>query len=141
LTPHLSSLTSSLSLLTEQQQAYPILHYYHAGSRQKAGAPAVAVFDEALLIFDKAVVEDYRPDPAGLRSARRTVSSYLQALRSAYIGPADRPLSLPDLGKVRDAGVPVVSDECFAAALEEHAQRRKLLLGYLQKDGWGGRSS
>ncbi len=136
LAPHLAALTSSLGVLAEQHQAYPILHYYHAGSREKAGAPAVVVFDEALAIFEDAVVKDYRPEPAGLHSARRTVSSYLQTLRSAYIGPADQPLSPPDLDKLREADVPVVSDECFASALEKHSERRRLLLGYLQKDGW-----
>jgi phosphoribosylamine-glycine ligase len=128
-------------VLAEQNQAYPILHYYHAGSREKASALAVAVFDEALAIFEDAVVKDYQPEPAGLRSARRTVSSYLQTLRFAYIGPADQPLPLPNLDKLREADVPVVSDEHFAAALEKHSERRRLLLGYLQKDGWEYRSS
>lgn len=141
LAPHLASLTSSLSVLAEQHQAYPILHYYRAGSREKAGARAVAIFDDALAIFEDAVVKEYQPEPAGLRSARRTVSSYLQTLRSDYIGPADQPLPRPDLDKLREADVPVVSDERFATALEKHSERRRLLLGYLQKDGWGYRSS
>lgn len=138
LAPQLATMTSSLSLITEQHQAYPLLHYYHAGSKKKAGAPMVTVFDEALALFEEAVVEDARPEPAVLRSARRTVSSYLETLRSAYIRPAGRPLLPPDLGKLREAGVPVVNDERFSAALEKHDHRRKLLLGYLQKDGWDG---
>ena len=136
LAPQLTSLTSSVSVLAEQHQAYPMLHYYHAASRSKASGPAIVVFDEALTILEHAVVESHRPKPAELRPARHTVSSYLGTLASAFIVPADRTPSPPGLDKIRDASVPVVSDEGFASILEKHSRRRRLLLGVLTNDGW-----
>ncbi|MDP9476032.1 MAG: potassium channel family protein [Actinomycetota bacterium] len=136
LAPQLVSLTSALGLLAEQHQAYPILHYYHPTSESKATGMAVTVFDEALTIFEHGIEESYRPKPAALKPARGSVSSYLTTLRSAFITAADRSSPPPDLTRLRKVGVPVVSDEQFAAALEELSHRRRLLLGLLVRDGW-----
>lgn len=136
LAPQLATLTATLGQISEQHQAYPILHYYHATSKEKASPPAVAVFDEALALLEYAVLEECRPRPAELRPARQTVSSHLGTLAFAYIRPADRVPPPPDLGRLRDAGVPVVDDEHFTAALDEHVHRRRMLLGLVENDGW-----
>lgn len=136
LAPQLAQLTSSLGLLAEQHQAYPILHYYHPTSKSKSSAAAIMAFDEALRLLEHAVVEDYRPKPAELVPARQSVSSYLSTLASAFVEPADRQPPTPDLDKLRRAGVPVVEDGAFAAVLQEHDHRRRLLLGLLKNDGW-----
>lgn len=134
--PQLAQLTSSLGLLAEQHQAYPILHYYHPINQGKAGAVAIMLFDEALMIMEHAILEPYRPQPAGLRPARRSVASYLETLAPAFISAADEELPPPDLDKLRERGVPVVDDERFADVLEEHAHRRRMLLGLLINGGW-----
>ena len=134
--PQLAQLTSSLGLLSEQHQAYPILHYYHPVNRGKASAVAIMIFDEALMIMEHAVLEQYRPRPAEVRPARQSVTSYLQTLASAFVPVANHPLSPPDLDRLRERGVPVIDDRCFAEVLEQHSYRRRMLLGLLANDGW-----
>lgn len=134
--PSLAQLTSSLGLLAEQHQAYPILHYYHPLTRGKASAVAIVNLDEALMIMEQAIPEQYRPRPAETRPARQSVTSYLETLASAFIAAADHPPSPPDLDELRQRDVPVVSDECFANVLEQHSDRRQMLLGLLANDGW-----
>jgi hypothetical protein len=134
--PPLAQLTSSLGLLAEQHQAYPILHYYHPINQHKASAVAIMNLDEALMIMEQAVTKQYKPRPAELQPARQSVTSYLETLVSAFIAAADHPPSPPDLDKLREKDVPVVSDEYFANVLEQHDDRRRMLLGLLANDGW-----
>lgn len=136
----LLSLSTQLGKLTEQQLSYPVLHRYHGATAKKDSAPAIAVFDDALTLIHFGVRPDYRPAPATLRSARQSVESYLQTLASASIYPADRIPPPPDLGRLREAGIPVVSDEEFTQALESLTHRRRLLLGLVQRNSfrWPG---
>ena len=47
----LDTLSSELSTLAKQHEAYPILHYYHSEGQRDSSAVAVAVFDEALTLL------------------------------------------------------------------------------------------
>ena len=46
----LTSLTEQINVVTEQHQAYPMVHYFHAAADQQAMATAVAVLDDALTL-------------------------------------------------------------------------------------------
>ncbi|ACK69759.1 Ion transport 2 domain protein [Gloeothece citriformis PCC 7424] len=132
----LISLSSELGTLTEQQQAYPVLHRYHGASPKEDSAPAIAIFDDALTILQYGIEEKYRPAPAILISARSTVQTYLTTLASASIYPAKHLPPSPDLEPLRKAGLPVVSDEEFIHSLKDLTHRRKLLLGLVQKNSF-----
>lgn len=132
----LMSITSQVGTLTEQQLAYPILHRYHGASPQQDSAPAMAILDDALTILRYGVQAPYRPAPAILKSARTTTHTYLRTLASASIYPADHVPPLPNLTLLRQAGIPVVSDEEFARSLDDLTQRRKLLLGLVERNSF-----
>jgi hypothetical protein len=132
----LMSMSSQLGTLTEQQLAYPILHRYHGATPQEDSAPAVAILDDALTILNYGLQEPYRPAPAILKSARSTVRTYLKTLASASIYPADRIPPAPDLALLRQAGIPVVSDEEFARSLDDLTHRRRLLLGLVERNSF-----
>lgn len=132
----LMSMTSQLGTLTEQQLAYPVLHRYHGASPKQDSAPALAILDDTLTILKYGLQEPYRPAPALLKSARSTVHTYLKTLASASIYPAEHVPPAPDLTSLRQAGIPVVSDEEFARSLDDLIHRRKLLLGLVQRNSF-----
>ncbi|MFP8952804.1 ion channel [Natrialbaceae archaeon A-arb3/5] len=132
----LESLSSQLSLLAEQHKSYPILHYYHSEQYADASAVAVPILDEALTLYRHGVPEEEGPDPALLADARSSAGSYLDTLGTAFIEPADEVPPEPDLDRLREAGIETVSDDEFAAALDELSERRRKLLGVVRADAW-----
>ncbi|MGF1591195.1 MAG: potassium channel family protein [Pleurocapsa sp.] len=132
----LISITSQLGKLTQQQLAYPVLHRYHAASPQEDSAPAVVILDDALTILKYGLQKPYRPAPSLLKSARSTVHAYLKTLASASIYPAEHVPPAPDLTSLRQAGIPVVSDEEFRRSLDDLIHRRKLLLGLVERNSF-----
>lgn len=134
LTLPLAALSSQLDVLTQQHLAYPVLHYYHASDPAAAPAAAVAVLEEALTILRFGVPEDCRPPESVLEGARSSVQSYLETLQSAYVDASDEAPRPPNLRRLRDAGLPTVSDDAFALALRRLDLRRRNLLGMVEAD-------
>jgi hypothetical protein len=130
----LSDLSSQLDTLTENHKAYPILHYFHSGQRDRAPVTSAAVLDDALTLFRFGVAESDRPSDTVVKNARSSVSSYLETLRHSFIEPADRSPPPPDLERLRAAGIPTVSDEAFDDAVEDLDERRQTLLALVESD-------
>ncbi|WP_440764589.1 ion channel [Natronorubrum sp. DTA7] len=131
----LESLSTQLSLLADQHEAYPILHYYHSEQATRASAMAVPIFDEALTIFRYGVDEDAQPNPTLVENARSSVDSYLDTLETAFIEPADDVPRAPDLDRLREDEIPMADGE-FDEALEDLTDRRRKLLGVVRADAW-----
>lgn len=135
----LETIAGELDQLAEQHKAYPILHYYHSEHGEDAAPVAVAALDEALTLL-RCGVDGAEPyNAAVVKSARGSARSYLQTLGEAFIQPADEPPPAPDLDRLREAGVPTVSDERFAADMAEMADRRRNLRGVVEADTWDWR--
>ncbi|RKD93889.1 potassium channel family protein [Halopiger aswanensis] len=132
----LESLSSDLSLLADQHKSYPILHYYHSERGKRASAMAVPIFDEALTIYEYGMPDDEGPNQTLVEDARSSVQSYLDTLDTAFIDPAGEVPPEPDLERLREDGIPTVSEEAFADALEDHTERRRKLLGVVKADAW-----
>lgn len=132
----LSSISSQVGTLTEQQLAYPVLHSYHGASPKQDSAPAIAIYDDALTLLRFGVQKSYRPSFSQLQSARANVQNYLKTLASASIYAADYPPPLPDLALLRQAGIPVVSDEEFEQSIADLDHRRQLLLGLVEHNSF-----
>lgn len=132
----LSTWSSQLSKLTEQTLSYPILHYYHAAKGEKSSAMALAVLDDALSIIAYGVQKEYQPASTILLAARQSVKGHLDTLETAFIKPANVIPDLPDLSRLREAGIPLVDEEKFNRSLDQLQDRRKLLLGMVQNAAW-----
>ena len=130
----LNTITSQLDTLTVNHKAYPILHYFYSRRSEEAAVHSIAVLDEALTLFLFGVREEHRPDDLLINSARSSVQNYLRTLHSAFITPANDSPPLPALGAVREIGIPTVSDEEFAASIENLDERRRTLLGLVEAD-------
>lgn len=130
----LNMYVSQLNTLTSNHKAYPILHYFHTLETEEAPVVAIATLDEALTLFRFGIPEQNRPNDVIINNARASVQSYLATLENAFIEPADRSPLSPSLDPLRDAGIPTVSDEEFAAALTDLDERRQVLLGLVEAD-------
>lgn len=132
----LVTLAGQLGKVSEEHQAYPILHFYHASTGRKAPAVAIAVLDEALTLLAHGVAPDRRPPAVALRTARAAVGDYLQTLAAAYVTAADDVPPAPSLALLRSAGIPTVSDAEFQGSLASLEGRRRLLLGMVRAEAW-----
>jgi hypothetical protein len=132
----LDTLASDLGHLAKQHKAYPILHYYHSDEADDASAVAVAIFDDALTTLRFGVPETHRPNTPLLNTARSSTQDYLQTLDSIGIPPAEDTPPPPELDYLREEGIPTVSDEEFASALNDLSERRRKLLGGVIANAW-----
>ncbi|SDR31831.1 potassium channel family protein [Natronobacterium texcoconense] len=132
----LESMATQLSLLAEQHKSYPILHYYHSESGDEASALAVPILDEALTLYRHGVPADEQVEPTLVETARASTDSYLETLDAAFIEPADEVPPKPDLERLREEGIPTVSDAEFGDELEDLSERRRKLLGIVRADAW-----
>lgn len=133
---HLEQLAPMLVLLAQRYQTYPALHYFHSTNRSSAATPSLAALDEALTLLEAGCVEAQRPAPFAVGVTRRAITVVLGTLESAFVQRAEEVPPPPDLEALREAGLETASDEDFAAALEEHEDRRRLLLALVKSDGW-----
>lgn len=130
----LSSFVTQLTVLTENHNAYPVLHYFHSAHADRAPVMEIAALDEALTIFLFGIPEQDCPNEIVLRTARISIQHYLETINKTFVDPAEQTPPQPSLEVLRDAGVPTCSDEQFAAALEELSSRRRILLGLVESD-------
>lgn len=137
----LMNLSSELSALTQQHDAYPLLHFYYSEKSGQSAAVAVAALDEALTIIEYGVEPESRTNAVLMRNMRSTIQEYLETLDFSRIASSDDVPPLPDLRSLRETGIPVVSDEEFEANVEELAGRRKKLYGLIKANAreWPGK--
>jgi len=132
----LNEFAADIGRLAEQHKSYPILHYYHSEGATDASTVAVAVFDDALMLLRFGVPEERRPNEALVRGARSSASDYLQTLDERFVERVDRTPRPPDLDRLRDDGIPTVSDDEFTDTLEDVDERRRRLLALVEADAW-----
>lgn len=135
LTDHQSTLIASISKVSQQHLAYPILYYFHSPQRIAALGANIAALDEALGLLTHGLRDVCEEDALALRPLQRILSDYLSTLQHAFIEPADEPPPTPSLEPLRDAGL-LTSDEAFEEALQRARLRRRLLKALVTQDGW-----
>lgn len=137
LTPHLTSLTGDLALLEQRHLTYPVLHYLHSSKRPEGSALSVAALDEALTILAYGLHEDADGlAPGTAHPIRQVITEFLETLGGAHIARSENVPPPPSLAPLRDAGLPMSSQENFQKRLEALEGRRKLLLALVESDGW-----
>lgn len=130
----LATYADQLSTITAQHNAYPVLHYYHSQKASKALVSSLAIFDEGLTIILYGIPEKNQPNYALVKNARSSVGSYMEAMGSNFVKPAEEVPPPPDLKAMREAGLPVVSSQGFEGAVSELDDRRRMLAGFVQED-------
>ncbi|CAN5747595.1 potassium channel family protein [soil metagenome] len=135
LTQHLSTLNEALGKVAQQHLAFPILHYFHSGERRTALPLRVAALDEALgcLFYG---LEGCQSTAHRLQPLRESVGSLLETLQNGFIGGHDDTPPPTPLEPLREGGLETKAQADYHRALDEKTERRKLLHGYVVKDGW-----
>ncbi|WP_050183954.1 potassium channel family protein [Domibacillus robiginosus] len=128
----LNTLASDLSKLTAQNNAYPILHYYHSVQPKKSEVLAVAVLDDALTLLQFGILEKYGPNRLLVKEVRSSIQNYIDTVQTAHIHPAKQTPPVPNLRRLRQKGLPVCSDQEFQKTLHSLEERRKALLGIVE---------
>lgn len=126
------SLTEQLNLITEQHHTYPMLHHYHEERIPQTVPVALAIFDDALTIFEFLVPDDVRPAPSVLVPARQSVREFLDGLRHAQIEPSANTPPWIDLDHLRASGVPALDHTALDRGGSELELRRRLVLSFLE---------
>lgn len=130
------SLVSELPLLAQRHLAFPVMHYFDTSDLRTAIGPRLAALDELLTIVEADELEDRRLFVSTITPLRRAISSYLDSLEQVFIVKSvDNPRP-PAVAELRDDGLVTCSDERVAELCDELADRRRLLAGYLDHDGW-----
>jgi Ion channel len=135
LADHLIGLTFPIMGLGEGHLAYPVLHCFHSSERESAMAPNIVVLDEVLTLIE-GIAPEQQPDRVAIYPLRGAIDLLLATLADAHLEPEKHPPPLPDLRTLRAAGIPTVDDETFRCSLEAATDRRRLLFGLVEKEGW-----
>lgn len=130
----LISLSSSVASSAEQHLAYPVLHYFHASTRDVAAPVAIGHLDEALTLIET-LKPPLRPRPAVVDPLRSSIGRYLTTASSTTWAPKVGAPPPPETSQALDAGIPV-SDADVRQAAEHHQERRTQLHRLVASDGW-----
>lgn len=133
---HLVNLTLNLALVRQNHYAYPALHYFHSLETFDAFAPRLAALDEALTVLVHAVPLELRPEPSAVEPVRHVIRSLLDTLEKSFISASSVAPPLLDLDELRQRGLPFLDDQAVVEALETEDERRRLLRGLIEHDGW-----
>lgn len=131
------ALSGPLTTTAEQHLAYPALHYFHSRQRSTSAPLAIAELHDALLMLRSGLRPDDRPDLSVTEPVRQAITRYLETTAVTF-APGERSdaMPLPPLEALREAGIPVVTDEELAEEAGQHGDRRDRLRQLVRSDGW-----
>ena len=135
LVDHLPPLATSLSTLIQTYQAFPVVHYFHSPDVHTAFPLRLAALSDALA-YVREGISDCEETALRLRPLTVLIDDLLSALEDGFISPSDTTPPPPSLTPLVDSEIATVSQETFSDAVEQQVERRKLLLGFIEKDGW-----
>ncbi|MDX1658748.1 MAG: hypothetical protein R3343_08010 [Nitriliruptorales bacterium] len=132
---HIIALTPMVADLAERHLAYPVVHYFHSSEQSTAIGPAIVSLDEVLTINARVVDTEHRVSDSATIPLRQAITHFLDTLEFGFIDPVDEHVDIAAVDRLEEAGVPVV-EELPEDPFSETADRRQLLRGYLEHDGW-----
>ncbi|MGN6780534.1 MAG: hypothetical protein ACTHJH_03445 [Marmoricola sp.] len=130
------SISTPLITLAEQHIAYPVLHYFHSGSRFLSAPLAIASLDDALLLMRHAVAPDARPDRNALAPPQAGIDRYVDTATAVGSMPREEPPAAPDREQLRAAGIPLAPEADWVDAVAAARGRREALHRLVVGDGW-----
>ncbi|MFV8224317.1 hypothetical protein [Christiangramia aquimixticola] len=133
-TERLGDLEQLLVQISQYHLAYPVIHYFHSTKTYEALSVQLVSLDECMSILKYKINNENIENRSNLERAYNAMTYYLSTLASAFITPEDDEPEHPDVSYLNDFDADKVKmSESDKKNLET---RRKLLLAYLQNDGW-----
>jgi hypothetical protein len=133
---HLVTLTPMLAHLSQQHLAYPVLHYFFSAQPETSVSMRITRLDDALSLLLLAVAPSHRPSIQLVEPIRAAVWNYIKTISKEFVEAAEETPALPDLAKLRKAGIPTVDDRQFRQELRALEPRRRLLYGLIKQAGF-----
>lgn len=130
-----SELEPDLLTLAQYHLAYPVIHYFHSKNLFESIPVKFVTLDETMSIMLYRIQRDNLADVNSLERSYSSMSYYLSTLATAFIKPDDDEPKRPETTYLSDA--PKDSTPRGTSTEQNLIDRRKLLLAYLQNDGWG----
>jgi hypothetical protein len=128
-------LRTSIVELGQTHLAYPIIHYFHSSKKYESLSVNLVALDEAISILKNSLPDATIGQTIKLDEVRMSITFYLAALKIAYIEPEDDEPEVPQTSYYFE-NLPLNNHQNISSKYENIRQRRKLLLAYLQNDGW-----
>ncbi|MER2063977.1 MAG: ion channel [Alkalibacterium sp.] len=130
----LMNASDDISKLTQQHQAYPLLHYYHSKSKEEASAVGVAILDDVLSVLHYGIKDKEAVNQVLVQETRSSIETYLDTLTAAFVSPSDTEPQRPDISKLEDTTIPFVKEEVFMRNLDTLSRRRQKMMGAVNSD-------
>ncbi|GEK88666.1 Ion channel [Alkalibacterium putridalgicola] len=130
----LMNASADISKLTQQHQAYPLLHYYHSQTPEEASAVGVAILDDLMTILHYGLKDKDSVNAVLVKETRSSIETYLDTLTSAFVKPSESEPDRPDITRLFNMGIPFVKEEEFMRDLDTLSRRRQKLLGAVYSD-------
>lgn len=130
----LMTVSSQITELTQQHQAFPLLHFYHSRKAEESSAVSIALLDNALSVLHCGVNDTSVYNATLVREARSSIKTYLDTMDRALINESDREPSSLSLDDYRGTSIPLVSQMEFDNRLTDYHYRRRQLLGLVEAD-------
>ena len=134
LVDHLPNLMTSLSTLIQTYQAFPVIHYFHSTDPHTAFPLRLAALNDAMTYLSHGIEEHHTA--VRLRPLQVVIGDLLSALEDGFIEPSSTVPPSPPLTPLTQGGLVTTPQRVFNSAVQEQTERRKLLLGFIEKDGW-----
>ncbi|MDZ7836111.1 MAG: hypothetical protein U5K84_13065 [Alkalibacterium sp.] len=110
--------SSDISELTQQHQAYPLLHFYHTKTPEEASAVSIAILDDLLTLLHYGLKDKESVNVILVQETRSSIETYLDTLTSVYIRPSEKEPNRPDIKSLENTGIPFVTEEAFTRDLD-----------------------
>lgn len=131
----LVQLASQVETHNQQDQAYPILHYFYSAEQRNALAPSLGRLSEALFLLH-AVDPGVLPSPGTVIPLRRAIDRLLDRIDLPASDTAAEPPDPPSLEEIEQAGIPVSRPDEFRRIVDAERKFRSEMLRFVRDDGW-----
>jgi hypothetical protein len=132
----LVDLARRIARLSQQYLSYPLLHLFHTTDRDAALEPSLAVIAETALVLRDGVERQARPPDPVLDAIVGAIDRFVDIASRDFVRPLPDAPPPPDLGTLRETGIPLVEPARFHRQIADRAQRRRALAGLVTDARW-----
>lgn len=133
----LSNVNSQITKSTQQNQAFPLLQYYHSENPQKAAAVNIAILDEALTILRYGVDDKSIINLTLVKATQSSIEIYIETMLQGYGNQVEDIEEIPpeiDLSPFKETSIEMKNHKEFTAKIRELSDRRNNLFTIIKID-------
>lgn len=133
----LSSLNDQITKLTQQNQAFPLVQYYHSENPRKASAVNTAILDEALTILRYGVADKSTVNLTLVKATQSSIQTYSETAIQGYGNQVDSIEEIPpeiDLSSFKEIPIEMKDPKEFTTDINELSDRRNNLFTIIKID-------